>query len=271
VRLLVCGANGMLGHRVVSEARSRGHEVVGTDLPELDLTDADAVARFVAQVEPDAVVNCAAFTAVDQAESAEELAFRVNALAAGNVARAAPYVVHVSTDYVFDGSATEPYVESSAPNPTGAYGRTKLAGEQQVHAAGDQHAIVRTAWLYGKGGKNFVDTMIRLGTERDEVRVIFDQVGSPTWTGHLSTALTDVVERRGAGIFHATNSGQCSWFELAVEALRMKDLDCRVVAIPSDEYPTPTDRPAYSVLATERDDGLHLPDWREGLKGHLGT
>ena len=269
MRVLVTGAHGMLGHRVVDALRSRGHEVRGTDLPELDLTDADAVSRFVSDVEPDAVVNCAAYTAVDKAEEDEELAFRINADAAGNVARAAPYVVHLSTDYVFDGSASEAYTESSAPAPTGAYGRTKLAGEEQVLGASSSHAVVRTAWLYGEGGPNFVDTMLRLGRERAEVRVVFDQVGSPTWTGHLSTALVDVVQRKGAGIFHAANSGRCSWFELAVEAMRVADLDCRVVAIPSSEYPTPTKRPAFSVLETERDDGVHLPPWQDGVKGHL--
>ncbi len=270
MRVLVCGANGMLGHRVVDEARARGHEVRATDLPELDLTDADAVERFVADVAPDAVVNCAAYTDVDRAEAEEELATRVNADAPANLARSAPYVVHVSTDYVFDGEASEPYVESSPPAPTGAYGRSKLAGEERVRAAGDQHAIVRTAWLYGDGGKNFVDTMVRLGRERDEVRVVFDQVGSPTWTGHLAPALLDVAERRGAGVFHAAGGGRCSWFELAVEAMRVAGLHCRVVAIPSEEYPTPTKRPAFSVLATERDDGVRLPPWQEGVRGHLG-
>ena len=263
----MCGANGMLGHRVVEEAAARGHDVRGTDLPELDLTDAAAVEQFVDGY--DTVINCAAYTAVDQAEAEEELATQINGEAAGNLARSAPYLIHVSTDYVFDGEASEPYVESSAPAPTGAYGRTKLAGEEQVRAAGDQHAIVRTAWLYGAGGKNFVDTMLKLGDERDEVKVVFDQIGSPTWTGHLAPALVDIAERRGAGIFHAAGEGQCSWFELAVEAMRAAGLDCRVVAIPSEEFPTPTKRPAYSVLTTEREDGVRLPPWQEGVKGHL--
>ena len=269
MKLLVTGANGMLGHRVVEEARARGHEVRGTDLPELDLTDGAAVARFVDEVAPDAVVNCAAYTLVDEAEEQEAVAAKVNGDAAGNLAQAAPYLVHVSTDYVFDGEATSPYTESAAPSPTGAYGRTKLAGEEQVRAAGNGHAIVRTAWLFGAGGKNFVDTMVRLGSERDEVRVVFDQVGSPTWTGHLAPALLDIAERQGSGVFHAAGEGSCSWFELAVEAMRVAGLDCRVVAIPSDEFPTPTKRPAYSVLTTEREDGVHLPSWRQGVKGHL--
>jgi dTDP-4-dehydrorhamnose reductase len=269
MKILVTGANGMLGHRVVREASERGHDVRGTDLPELDLLDADAVQRFVGEVAPEAVINCAAYTAVDQAEQEEELATRINGETAGNLARTAPYLVHVSTDYVFDGDATEPYLESSPPNPTGAYGRSKLAGEEQVRAAGDQHAIVRTAWLFGEGGKNFVETMLRLGTERDEVKVVFDQVGSPTWTGHLATALVDIAEQRGAGVFHAAGSGNCSWFELAVEAMRVAGLSCRVVAIPSEEFPTPTKRPAYSVLATEREDGVTLPPWQEGVFSYV--
>ena len=263
------GAKGMLGHRVADVARERGHEVTASDLPELDLTDPDAVARFVDEQQPDAVINCAAYTAVDDAESNEDLALRINGDAAGNLARSAPYLVHVSTDYVFDGEATEPYVESSPPAPTGAYGRTKLAGEQQVRSAGEQHAIVRTAWLFGEGGGNFVDTMVRLGRERDEVKVVFDQVGSPTWTGHLAPALVDVAEKRGAGVFHAAGAGRCSWFELAVEAMRVAGLECRVVAIPSEEFPTPTKRPAFSVLETERADGVTLPPWQDGVRGHL--
>jgi len=271
VRLLVTGAGGMLGHRVVAAARERGHEVTASDLPDLDLLDAPAVARFVAGLEPDAVVNCAAYTAVERAEQEEDVALRVNRDTAANLAICAPYLVHVSTDYVFDGEATEPYTESATPAPTGAYGRTKLAGEERVRAASDAHAIVRTAWLYGAGGPNFVDTMLRLGRERDEVRVVFDQVGSPTWTGHLAPALVDVAERRGAGVFHAAGDGQCSWFELAVEAMRVAGLDCRVVAIPSEEFPTPTKRPAFSVLRTERSDGVRLPPWPDGVKGHLSS
>lgn len=273
MRVLVTGANGMLGRRVVEAARERGHDVRGTDLPELDLTDEAAVRAFVEEVEPEAVVNCAAYTAVDQAESEEELATRINRDAAGNIARSAPYVVHVSTDYVFGagGARDEPYVESDEPRPLGAYARSKVAGEQQVLEAGAHHAVARTAWLFGNGGKNFVDTMLRLGAEREEVKVVFDQIGSPSWTGHVAPALLDIAERRGAGVFHAANSGMCSWFELAVEAMSAAGLDCRVVAIPTDEFPTPTERPKFSALATERDDGVHLPDWREGVKGHLNS
>ena len=260
----------MLGHRVVAVAQERGHSVTATDLPELDLVDADAVRAFVEDKAPEAIVNCAAYTNVDACEEHEELATRINGEAAGNVARCGVPVVHVSTDYVFPGdNRREPYVESDEPAPRTAYGRSKLAGERAVREAGDGHAIVRTAWLFGEGGKNFVDTMLRLGAERDEVSVVFDQVGSPTWTGHLAPALVDLAERGAAGVYHCAGGGACSWFELAIEAMRLRDLDCRVVAVTTEEYPLPAPRPAFSVLATEREDGILLPDWHEGVEAHV--
>ena len=267
MRVLVCGADGMLGQRVVEEARRRDHEVRGTDLPELDLTDADATQRFVADVAPDVVVNCAAFTDVDRAEAEEDLALRINRDTAASAAAAAPYLVHVSTDYVFAGDASEPYTESSQPAPRTAYGRTKLAGEEAVRAGGEQHAIVRTAWLYGAAGKNFVDTILGLASTREELKVVDDQVGSPTWTGHLAPALLDIAEQRGAGVFHATGAGRCSWFDLAEAAVRATGTDCTVVPCTTAEFPRPAPRPAFSVLQSER--GIVLPPWEEGLDGHL--
>ena len=269
MKLLVTGANGMLGHRVVAVARERGHEVRGTDLPELDLTDGAAVRAFVEAAAPDAIVNCAAFTNVDACEADEELATRVNGDAAGNVARCGVPVVHLSTDYVFAGDARKPYVESDPTGPLTAYGRSKLAGEEAVRAADERHAIVRTAWLFGEGGSNFVDTMLALGAERDEVSVVFDQIGSPTWTGHLAPAVVDVAERGGSGVFHAAGGGACSWFELAIEAMRVRELDCRVVAVTTEEFPRPAPRPKFSVLTTEREDGIRLPDWHEGVAQHV--
>jgi dTDP-4-dehydrorhamnose reductase len=269
MRFLVTGANGMLGHRVAEAARERGHEVHATDLPDLDLLDGGAVRAALADLRPEVVVNCAAYTLVDRAEEEEELATRINRDTAANLARAASYVVHVSTDYVFDGTATTPYTESSPTNPVNAYGRGKLAGELAVMERGDHHAIVRTAWLFGEGGKNFVDTMLRLGAERDELGVVADQHGSPTWTGHLAPALVELAERRGAGVFHATGGGACTWHDLAAEAIRLAGLDCRVEAIGTEDYPTPAPRPAFSVLETERADGLHLPPWQDGVAGHL--
>ena len=269
MHLLVTGAKGMLGHRVAAVAHARGHAVTATDLPELDLTDEGAVREFVDRRAPDVIVNCAAYTDVDACEENEELATRVNGDAAGNVACCGVPVVHVSTDYVFGGDARRPYVESDPTGPTTAYGRSKLAGEQAVRDAGDRHAIVRTAWLFGEGGKNFVDTMLRLGSEREEVSVVFDQVGSPTWTGHLAPALVGLAERGGSGVYHGAGGGACSWFELAIEAMRLRELDCRVVAVTTEEFPRPAPRPAFSVLETEREDGIRLPDWHEGVEAHV--
>ena len=273
MRLLVTGAKGMLGHRVVAVAEQRGHEVRGTDLPELDLTDAQAVFDFIGELGPDAVINCAAYTDVDGAEADEELALRINMEAASHAAAAAglndAFFVQLSTDYVFSGEATEPYVESSKPGPRGAYGRTKLLGERALGDLGTDYAICRTAWLYGAGGKNFIDTMLRVGAERDELNVVFDQIGCPTWTGHLAPAVIDVAERRLMGIHHLAGGGQCSWHELAEEIFARVGMDVRVNAVTSEEYPLPAPRPHWSVLGTERPDAIRLPPWRDGLNEYL--
>ncbi len=273
MRLLVTGAAGMLGTRVVAVARAAGHDVTGTDLADLDLTDAAAVDARVRALRPDAVVHCAAWTDVDGAEADEAAATRVNGDAAGHVARATAaagaFLVHVSTDYVFAGDARDPYREDDVPAPRTGYGRSKLAGERAVAAAGGAHAICRTAWLHGAGGRNFVDTMLRLGAERDEVHVVADQVGSPTWTGHLAPALLAVAERRLAGVHHLTGDGACSWFDLAVEAFTRARVDCRVVATTSEAFARPAPRPAFSVLARTRPGAIVLPPWQEGVRGHL--
>jgi dTDP-4-dehydrorhamnose reductase len=264
----------MLGRRVVADARSRGLDVVGIDLAEADLTDAVQVLDVVREVAPDAVVHCAAWTDVDGAEEHEELALKVNADASRNVATAAADVgariVAVSTDYVFDGTLTgRPYVESDPPAPLGAYGRTKRAGEEAVAAANPDHAIARTAWLFGAGGKSFPDTMLRLAAERDAVAVVTDQVGSPTWTGHLSSALIELALGDATGIFHTAGAGQCSWHELTVELYRQAGLQTTVNETTAAEFRRPAPRPAWSVLASERAETPRLPDWREGVAGFL--
>lgn len=274
MRLLVTGAAGMLGQRVVADARALGHDVTGIDLPDLDLTDAEATATRIAALAPGAIINCAAYTNVDAAEEHEDVALRVNGDAAGNLARAAARIgarlVHVSTDYVFDGRKDTPWLESDPTGPLGAYGRTKLAGEEQVADAGGEHAIVRTAWLFGAGGPNFCDTMLRLAEDRDSVSVVTDQVGSPTWAGHLSPALIELAERRGdVGIFHGVGAGQCSWNELTIELFERAGVNCRVLPTTSAEFKRPAPRPAWSVLGTERDPGVVLPRWEDGVQGHL--
>jgi dTDP-4-dehydrorhamnose reductase len=275
MRLLVTGAAGMLGNEVVAAAEKLGHEVAAWDLPECDLTDAHATLDAVRRLDPRAVVNCAAYTNVDGAESDEATAERVNADAAGNLARACKAagarLVHVSTDYVFDGTKREPWIESDAPNPLGAYGRTKLHGEEQVAAELDDHAIVRTAWLFGPHGPNFVATMLRLAGDNDEVSVVTDQVGSPTFAGHRAPALVDMAERSDSGIFHGAGAGSCSWYELTLEAFDMAGVSCRVLPTTSDRFQRPAPRPAYSVLGSEREHPITLPPWQDGVRAHLAA
>jgi dTDP-4-dehydrorhamnose reductase len=273
MRVLVTGSGGMLGHRVCARAAELGHDVVGRSRRELDVTDADAARRAVEEAEPDAVINCAAWTDVDGAEAERDAAIAVNATGAGNVARAAAAVdariVQVSTDYVFNGRKAQPWVESDPVDPQSVYGLSKLRGEEQVADATARHAIVRTAWLFGVGGPNFVDTMLRLGAERDEVSVVTDQVGSPTWTGHLADALIELAERTDFGIHHIAGGGSCSWNELALETFDRAGVSCRVLPTTSAAFKRPAPRPTYSVLGTERRDPILLPRWQDGLAGHL--
>jgi dTDP-4-dehydrorhamnose reductase len=275
VRVLVTGAAGMLGHRVVADARARGWDAVGIDLAEADLTDPVAAQDVAEEHAPDAIVHCAAFTDVDAAEEHEARALAVNADASANIAAAAAMlgarIVAVSTDYVFDGTLSgRPYVESDPVAPIGAYGRTKLAGERAVaEALPGAHAIARTAWLFGAGGRSFPATMLRLGAERDEVAVVTDQVGSPTWTGHLSPALLDLAESDATGVFHTAGAGQCSWHELTVELYRRAGLGTTVNETTAAEFSRPAPRPAWSVLGTERDETPRLPPWQEGVAGFL--
>jgi dTDP-4-dehydrorhamnose reductase len=276
MRLLVIGAAGMLGQDLIAAAETAGHDPVGWDLPEVDITDAAATREQVVALAPDAVVNCAAWTDVDGAEEQEELAARVNAEGAGNVAAAAAaanaLMIQISTDYSFDGTATEPYVESSPTAPLGAYGRTKLAGELAVsEAAAPDFAIVRTAWLFGPHGKNFIDTMLELGAEREEVSVVDDQIGCPTYAGHLSAALVEIAYKRLTGVMHVAGGGQCTWYDFAVAAFEATGTECVVHRTTAAEFGRPAPRPAYSVLRSERDDVPRLPAWQEGLAAHLAA
>jgi dTDP-4-dehydrorhamnose reductase len=273
MRVLVTGAGGMLGSVVAAEAGRRGHDVVALAHLELDVTDGPAVRAAIAAAAPDAVVHCAAWTDVDGAEADEAGATAINEGGARHVAGAAAasgaHLVHVSSDYVFAGAKGEPYEETDATGPLSAYGRSKLAGERAVAAAAGANAIVRTAWLFGAGGKNFVDTVLRLAEDRDELRVVGDQVGSPTWVGHLGPALVDLAEARAEGVFHVTAAGSCSWFELAAEAFALSNASCRAIPTTSAEFPRPAPRPAWSVLGSTRPDAPALPPWQEGLAAHL--
>jgi dTDP-4-dehydrorhamnose reductase len=274
MRILVTGAGGMLGQDVVRAASARGQEVVGLAHDELDVTDADAVAAAIELARPDAVVNCAAWTDVDGGEADPDGARAVNAEGAGNVARAAAAagtrLVHVSTDYVFDGEKRAPYVESDATAPRSVYGATKLAGEDAVRAAGGSHAIARSSWLFGAGGRNFVATMLGLGAERDEVKVVTDQIGRPTYTGHLAHALLELAAGTSEGVHHVAGGGEpCSWHDFTVEIFRQAGVECRVAPCTTAEMPRPAPRPAYSALASERPETPALPAWQDGLAAYL--
>jgi dTDP-4-dehydrorhamnose reductase len=272
MRLLVTGAAGMLGRDVVAAAGDAGHEAVALARADLDIANAAAVRAAVLAARPAAVVNCAAWTDVDGAESAETDATAVNGDGPGHLAAAAAeagaLLVHVSSDYVFGGDATSPYVEDAPTGPIGAYGRSKLAGERAV-ASVASHAIVRTAWVFGPHGKNFVDTMRRLGAEREEIAVVDDQVGCPTYTGHLAPALIDIADRGLTGVLHVAGGGRCTWFDLAEATFAEAGIDCRVKPQSTADLGRPAPRPAFSVLASTRADAPALPPWRDGLKAHL--
>jgi dTDP-4-dehydrorhamnose reductase len=232
---------------------------------QLDVTDRDAVGAALGP--DDLVINCAAWTDVDGAEEHEAEAMRINRDGARNVAEAAGAVVYVSTDYVFDGAKSGPYLPTDPVNPLSAYGRTKLAGEQATAEANPRHFIVRTSWVFGPGGSNFVETIRRLAGERETLRVVDDQVGKPTYTGHLATALVELAGGADYGIHHRAGGGQCSWFEFAREIVERAGLDCRVEPCTTDEFPRPAPRPANSVLGG----GPELPAWQEGLEAYLGV
>jgi dTDP-4-dehydrorhamnose reductase len=273
MRILITGAGGMLGRDVRVAALAAGHEPIPVARAQLDIADADAVLRAVADARPDAVINCAAWTKVDGAEQHEPEATAANGAGAGHVARAADTVgawtIHVSSDYVFDGSKRSPYLESDPTGPLSAYGRSKLAGELAVASGAPRaHTIARSSWLFGAGGPCFPKTMLRLAAERDEINVVDDQVGCPTFTGHLAPALVGLAESRSLGVLHVAAAEQCSWYEFAVATIAAGGHDCTIHPIDTSSYPLPAPRPAFSVLRSERD-APTLPSWREGLRNFI--
>jgi dTDP-4-dehydrorhamnose reductase len=277
------GNKGMLGTEVEARLRDLRLKYVATDL-DLDITSRQPVKAFAARLRPEWIVVCAAYTAVDQAEDEEDLARRINVDGPENIGFAArsigARVIHVSTDYVFDGTSDRPYEVDDSTCPIGAYGRTKAAGEVKLAAVCDNHFIVRTAWLYGANGKNFVETMLRLMAERDEIRVVGDQWGTPTYAVDLANALVEFVRQDCSeyGTYHYTNSGRTTWHGFALEIQRqavdrglLKER-CTVKSIPWTEYPTRATRPTYSVLSKKRIKsalGVSIPDWKDGLYRYL--
>jgi dTDP-4-dehydrorhamnose reductase len=274
----VLGATGQLAGDLIEEGARQGHEMIGLTRRDCDITDGAAVDRAIGAIRPDAVINSAAWTRVDAAEEHETEAEAVNATGAGLVAAACAAAgircCHVSTDYVFDGTATSPIREDAVVSPQSAYGRTKWHGEIAVRERCPDHLIVRTSWLYGRQGPNFVLTMLRLASERSQLRVVADQRGAPTWTGHLAPAMLRLLDVGPAGTYHLTSSGVTTWCDLAIAAIRARGLPVEVVPITTAEYPTPAVRPAYSVLDNRawRDLGEPpLPDWHEGLRAYMAT
>ncbi len=278
MRAVVLGGTGMLGRQVVAEGRRRGHAVLGLSRAQADVTDREALLAWAREFRPQVVVSCAAITVVDDCEGDEERAFAVNARGAANAAAAARAacgrLVHVSTDYVFDGRAEEPYGEDAATAPLSVYGRSKLAGEEEALAE-DGNLVVRTSWLFGPGGWNFVLTMLRqVAKGTDPLRVVDDQVGRPTYTPYLARALWDLVRigPEGGGLVHYANREPVSWYGFAREIVASWRPEVRVEPVATEAFPRPAARPAYSVLAVDRFEALAgrpVESWRAGLGEYL--
>ena len=274
--ILVTGANGQLGNSIRQLAAGYPqYAFVFTDVDTLDICDAQAVDAFVKEKQADYIINCAAYTAVDKAEDDEALCFRINRDAVRNLGEAARMagarVIHVSTDYVFDGTNHLPYVETDATCPASAYGRTKLAGEQALQEVCPDAIIIRTAWLYSVYGNNFVKTMIRLGNEREKLGVVFDQIGTPTYANDLARAIFAAINRGIVpGIYHFSDEGVCSWYDFTVAIHRIAGItSCKVSPLHTDEYPAKAPRPQYSVLdktKIKKTFGIGIPHWEESLQ-----
>ena len=270
--ILVIGANGMLGRDMMALI---GPAARGVDIDEIDITSLESTERVIRTLKPETVINCAAYTDVDGCETNVETAMQVNGEGVAHLALATREIgarlVHVSTDYVFDGSKGTPYVEDDAPCPLGVYGESKLAGELNAGFNPD-HLIVRTQWLYGFHGKNFVETMLRLAVEKDEIAVVDDQVGSPTWTVDLAQAVLALLKSGHRGIYHAANAGFCSWNGFAQAIFEEAGLPVKVHGMTTDELNRPARRPLYSTLdcsKLEQDSGFRLQPWRSALKTYL--
>ena len=276
MNILVTGANGQLGNEMRLVSKDSADKYLFTDVAELDITDADAVMSVVKTNKIDVIVNCAAYTNVDRAEDDEQTAGLINNIAVRNLAEAAQSVgatlIHISTDYVFYGDANRPYCEDQPTNPLGAYGRTKLAGEASLISTGCHYIIIRTSWLYSPFGKNFVKTMMHLTSEKDCLKVVFDQIGTPTYAGDLATLIHKVITERQQdrhGIYHYSNEGVCSWYDFAVEICRQCGNVCDILPCHSDEFPSKVIRPHYSVLdktKVKSTFGIIIPHWFLSLK-----
>lgn len=282
MKVLITGANGQLGTDVVSLFRESGHRVFVCDRDTLDIRDSSACETVVEEFRPDVVIHCAAYTAVDRAEEEVEAAYNVNAAGTRNLVVACERIkakfCYISTDYVFDGTSETPYHEYDNTNPQSIYGKSKLAGEVLVQSLSTRYFIVRTSWVYGIHGHNFVKTMLRLGREKDSLQVVNDQIGSPTFTEDLALFLEELVKTNSFGIYHASNSGTCTWYEFAKKIFEQAELitgekfKARIQPCTTEEYPLPAPRPRNSVMAhwAIRSNGFtDLRDWKKGLRTFL--
>ena len=285
MKLFVTGAAGQLGHDIIKEAEKRSHEAIGTDLGErwnglqMDITDAEAVSRTIREINPDIVYHCAAWTAVDAAEDAQDIVFKVNALGTKNIAEACKEIdckmVYISTDYVFDGQGTEPWQPDCKDYaPLNVYGQSKLAGEEAVSGTLDKYFIVRIAWVFGVNGNNFIKTMLNVGKKYDTLRVVNDQIGTPTYTLDLARLLVDMGETEKYGYYHATNEGgYISWYDFACEIFRQAGYSTKVIPVTTEEYGlSKAARPANSRLDKSKitENGFErLPDWKNALSRFL--
>lgn len=276
MKVLVTGVKGQLGYDVVNELKKRKMEAVGVDVEEMDITDRDKVRKVIREVHPDAVIHCAAYTAVDAAEDNEAVCRKVNADGTRNIAEACRdldiKMLYLSTDYVFDGKGTRPWEPDDDRHPLNVYGQTKYEGEVAIQETMDKYFIVRIAWVFGVNGKNFIKAVLNKGKQTGSITVVDDQFGSPTYTYDLSRLLVDMIQTDRYGIYHATNEGICSWYEFAVEIFRQAGLDVKVTPVSSSEYKSRAKRPENSRMSKEKltENGFErLPAWQDALQRYL--
>ncbi len=276
MRVLVTGVKGQLGYDVVKECEKRGIEAIGVDIEEMDITDPEAVQKVIPEAQPDAVIHCAAYTAVDAAEDNVSLCMRINAAGTEHIAdvckRMDIPMMYISTDYVFDGEGTRPWEPDDKRNPLNIYGHSKSEGEIAVERRMKKFFIVRIAWVFGKNGKNFIKTMLRLGKERGAVSVVDDQIGSPTYTYDLARLLVDMIQTDKYGIYHATNEGLCSWYDFACEIFKQAGLDVKVTPVSSEAFPAKAKRPHNSRMSKEKLTEMgfeRLPAWQDAVGRYL--
>lgn len=276
MKVFVTGVKGQLGFDVMNELKKRGHEAIGVDIEEMDITDEESVNRVIKAAAPDAVIHCAAYTAVDAAEDNEELCRKVNATGTRYIAKVCRELdikmMYISTDYVFNGQGTRPWEPDDKREPLNVYGQTKYEGELAIEETLEKYFTVRIAWVFGVNGKNFIKTMLNLGKTRDKLTVVADQIGSPTYTYDLARLLVDMIETDRYGRYHATNEGLCSWYEFACEIFKQAGMNVTVEPVSSDQFPVKAKRPMNSRISKDKLDEngfVRLPSWQDALARYL--